>query len=157
MLSVCSCSTLTKTANVAFGTNGDVVINPITANVDLENAVPVEGNSKSVYIGLLRLSGGRKYVDIAGRPQVFGILDTPETRVKSSALYDALTKADCDLLLSPLYTTSVKNHLFGIIKVYDTKVKGFGANIKDLNQVQPGDPDYDVLMGAPTPVPVRIR
>lgn len=113
VLALSSCSTLTKTANVANGVNGDVLINPIIANLDIANAEQVTGHAESVYLGVIRVSGSRKYVDVAGKPEMLSIFDGAETKVKNSAMYDALSKKDCDVLLHPLYTLEVKKYLFG--------------------------------------------
>lgn len=140
-----SCSTLTKTANVANGVNTDVIINPIVANVDMDNAVEVQGSASSTYLLFLQISGGRKTVETPNSSALPFLMDRVG-KVKNAAIYNALSEQSFDIIAHPRYTTVVTTHLFGLIKTYQVDVVGYGANISEFKQIQPGEPEYDALL-----------
>lgn len=140
-----SCSTLTKTANIANGVNTDVIINPIVANVDLAKAEKVEGASSATYVFFFRVSGDNKAVESPRGGNFFGMQSRTD-RVRNAAVFNALSKKDFDILAHPRYTIEEQTHLFGIIKIYRVNVVGYGANITDMRQVKPGEPAYDTLL-----------
>ena len=140
-----SCSTLTKTANIANGVNTDVVINPIVADVDLAKADKIEGQSAATYLLWFRVSGDKKFVESPSGGNFFGVQSRTD-KVRNAAVYNALSEKDYDVLAHPRYTTETTTHLFGLIKTYKVKVVGYGANIIEMHQVQPGEAAYDVLL-----------
>lgn len=60
-------------------------------------------------------------------------------QAKSAALYNAITKANCDIILAPVYTLEVAT-VSGLGRstrtTYTMTVKGFGANIKGVKQIK---------------------
>ena len=145
VLLLSSCSTLTRTANIANGVNTDVVINPIVANVDLAKAQKVEGSSKATYLLFFRISGDNKMVQSNSSSGLFGLGNRSE-KVRNAAVYNALSSSDYDILANPRYTIETVSHLFGIFKIYKVQVVGYGANITDMHQIQPGEDAYDTLL-----------
>lgn len=142
-LCVCSCATLSKTANIADGVNSDIIINPITANVDLETASAVSGESKSVYFFIFRLKGDNKFVETPDKKSFWG---RREEKCRNAAVYNALDLMKYDVLVQPKYTSEIHSYLFGLIKSYKIFVDGYGAKIQNLKQIQPGETDYDTLV-----------
>lgn len=150
-----SCTTLYRTANIAQGVNGDAVINPITANVDLEHMAKIQGRSKSTFLLCFRLKGDRKYLENPGSLPLF----TPRIeKVRTAALYNALEDSGdkYDVLIRPIYRTEVHKIIFGLVKTYTVTVEGYGTNITEMKQVQPGELDYDTLLDGARSRKVRV-
>ena len=139
-----SCSTLSKTANIANSVNTDVIINPIVANVNLNEADKVEGTSAATYLFFFRVSGDNKMLQSPGSS--FLGMQSRADQVCNAAAFNALSAGDYDVLVHPRYTIETQTHLLGIIKIYNVKVVGYGARITDMRQLKPGDSSYDALL-----------
>lgn len=88
-----SCSTLSKTTNVAKNTNTDVLINPIGASLDLNNVQKISGEAQAWYFLWFRVWGDKKYTETSqeGAASVF---KGRTLKVRSAALYKALEGKD---------------------------------------------------------------
>lgn len=139
-----SCSTLSKTVNIANSINTDIIINPIVANVNLKEADKVEGTSAATYVLFFRVSGDNKTLQSPGG-QFLG-MQSRTAQVCNAAAYNAMGAGDYDILVHPRYTIDTQTHLLGLIKIYNVKVTGFGARITDMRQVKPGEEAYDALL-----------
>ncbi|WP_099291989.1 hypothetical protein [Butyricimonas sp. Marseille-P3923] len=140
-----SCSTLSRTTNVARNANTDVLINPISASLDLNNAQKITGEAQAWYVLWFRVWGDKKYTETSqeGSASVF---KGRTLKVRSAALYKALDGKDYDVVLSPRYDTKMKSILFGLIKRYQVKVNAYGSKINELKHRNPGEEDYDIML-----------
>lgn len=139
-----SCSTLSKTTNVARNSNTDVLINPIGASLDLNNVQKISGEAQAWYFLWFRVWGDKKYTETPqeGAASVF---KGRTLKVRSAALYKALEGKDYDVVLSPRYDSKMKSVLFGLVKRYRVKVNAYGSNIKEFKHRIPGEEDFDIM------------
>ena len=140
-----SCSTLSRTTNVAKNTNTDVLINPIGASLDLEHAEKITGQAQAWYFLWFRVGGDKKYTETTQSTSA-SIFKGRTLKVRSAALYKALDGKDYDVVLSPRYDSKMKSILFGLVKRYQVKVNAYGSKINGLYQQKPGETNYDVML-----------
>lgn len=140
-----SCSTLSRTTNVAKNANTDVLINPIGASLDLENAQKITGDAQAWYFLWFRVWGDKKYTETS-QDMAASVFKGRSLKVRSAALYKALEGKEYDVVLSPRYDTKMKSILFGLVKRYQVKVNAYGSKISELKHRNPGEEDYDVML-----------
>lgn len=131
-----SCSTLSRTTNVAKNVNSEVQINPIGASLDLKNAEKISGQAQAWYFLWFRVWGDKKYTETAQSTSA-SIFKGRTLKVRSAALYKALEGKDYDVVLSPRYDSKMKSILFGLVKRYQVKVNAYGSKINGLYQYKP--------------------
>ncbi len=81
---------------------------------------------------------------VLGEDLVFGSRENKiqYEKLKSAVLYEAITKAGCDIILAPIYTISIAPDKAGYKTDESEKgictitVKGIGANIKGVRQIK---------------------
>lgn len=122
----------------------NVKLDPIYADINVDEGKKLKGESSSTYFLVFRVSGdnefaeGIKYstdanatpLEMANPLKLFsaGRLD----KVRGAAAHKALTSGDksYDVLIHPTYTTKVENYIF--VKKYLVTVEGYGANYSNF-------------------------
>ncbi len=138
-----SCVTTNKGFQSSPVISRNVMLDPIKADIKVNETAKLSGQSKSTYFLFFRLSGDKTSADNInysadadgmGLSQYnpFKIVKTAMLRkVRSAAAYKALSAGDYDFLVHPNYTTTTKNFL-GIVRVYDCNVSGYGAKYQNF-------------------------
>ncbi len=121
----------------------NVQLDPIKADIKVNEASKLSGESSSTYFLFFRISGDNTSADGINYSTDTGgsalsqinplkILKTAiQNKVRSSAAYKALSTGDYDFLVHPNYTMTTKNYL-GLVKVYQCKVSGYGAKYQNF-------------------------
>jgi hypothetical protein len=117
----------------------NVQLDPIKADIKVNETTKLSGESKSAYFLFFRVSGdntsadGINYsTDVSGGSALsqynpLKMLKTAKlNKVRSAAAYKALSTGDYDFLVHPNYTMTTKNYL-SLVKIYECKVSGYGA------------------------------
>jgi hypothetical protein len=121
----------------------NVQLDPIKADIKVNETTKLSGESTSTYFLFFRISGdntsadGINYSTDAGGSALsqynpLKMLKTAKlNKVRSAAAYKALSTGDYDFLVHPNYTMTTKNYL-GLVKIYDCKVSGYGAKYQNF-------------------------
>jgi hypothetical protein len=137
-LSIVSCTTTNKGFQSSPVISRNVQLDPIKADVKVNEKDKLSGQSSSIYLLFFRLMGdntmadGINYsVDAGGSAlSQYNPVKIYKTailnKVRSAAAYQALSKGDYDFLVHPNYTITTKN-ILGLIKIYSCTVTGYGA------------------------------
>jgi hypothetical protein len=119
-----------------------VELDPIKADITVDEKAKIVGESKSSYFLFFRVSGDRTYADgvnyssdesasVLSQLNPFNIAQAGRLRkVRGAAAYKALAKGNYDFLVHPNYTMTTKNYL--IFKQYVVKVDGYGAKYSNF-------------------------
>jgi hypothetical protein len=146
-----SCTSTNKGFQSSPVISRNVTLDPIKADISVNEANKLSGNSKSVYLLGFRIEGDNTYADginystdaNASFFTKFNPLAVAKlaklNKVRSAAAYKALETGDYDFLLHPNYTMTTKNYL-GLVKIYDVTVTGYGAKYKNFRVVPIPDP-----------------
>ncbi len=117
----------------------NVQLDPIKADIKVNETTKLSGESTSTYFLFFRMSGdntsadGINYSADAGGSALsqynpFKIIKTAMlNNVRSSAAYKALSSGDYDFLVHPNYTIMTTKNYFGLVKIYKCNVSGYGA------------------------------
>ncbi len=107
----------------------NVQLDPIKADIKVNEDVKLKGESVSTYVFSFKVKGDHTLAD--------GIVYSTEGRakrrmsradeVRAAAAYKALSQGDYDFLVHPSYVMTKRNYL-GVVKVYECSVTGYGAN-----------------------------
>jgi hypothetical protein len=120
----------------------NVQLDPIKADIKVDEKTKITGESTSTYFLIFRVSGDNMFADginystdasasilqqlnplkIAGSGRL--------NKVRGAAAYKALSTGEYDVLVHPNYTTTVENYL--IFKKYTVKVTGYGATYENF-------------------------
>ena len=115
----------------------NVELDPIKADLVVDEKAKLKGESSSSYFLIFRVSGDKTFADgisystdasatLAQRLNPLKILQAGRlNKVRGAAAYKALSAGDYDVLVHPNYTTTLKNFL--IFKKYSVSVDGYGA------------------------------
>jgi hypothetical protein len=115
----------------------NVDLDPIKADIKVDESKKLKGESTSSYFLIFRVSGDNSIADgirystdlstsLWSRLNPLKILQASILqKVRGAAAYNALSTGDYDVLVHPNYVTTVKNYL--IYKKYSVKVDGYGA------------------------------
>ena len=121
----------------------NVQLDPIKADIKVNETTKLSGQSSSTYFLFFRVSGdntsadGINYSTDAGGSILsqFNPLKLMKTaklnKVRSAAAYKALSTGDYDFLVHPNYTMTTKNYL-GLVKIYECTVVGYGAKYQNF-------------------------
>ena len=121
----------------------NVQLDPIKADIQVNETAKLTGESSSVYFLIFRISGDNTSADginystdaggsVLSQYNPVKMLKTAKlNKVRSSAAYNALASGDYDFLVHPNYTMTTKNYL-GIVKIYECKVSGYGAKYQNF-------------------------
>jgi hypothetical protein len=139
-LSLYSCTTTSKGFQSSPVVARQVQLDPIKADIVVNEQSKLLGDSKSIYFLFLRLKGDKTYADginhsASARPRLLANLDlfghSRIQRVKAAAAYKALSGANYDFMIHPNYTITSKNFLF-LIRTYKAQVTGYGAYYRNF-------------------------
>lgn len=120
----------------------NVQLDPIKADINVEEKSKIKGESSSTYFLVFRVSGDNTFADginystdaSASVLSQFNPLKLAQSgrlnEVRGAAAYKALSTGDYDVLVHPNYTTTVENYL--IFKKYIVKVEGYGAKYENF-------------------------
>jgi hypothetical protein len=118
----------------------NVQLDPIKADIAVNEKNRLSGKSSSTYFLFFRIQGDKTYADginysTDANASVFSKFNLVKSlrlnKVRASAAYDALSKGDYDFLVHPNYTMTTKNYL-GLVRIYEVGVTGYGANYKNF-------------------------
>ena len=120
----------------------NVQLDPIKADINVDEKSRVKGESSSVYFLIYRVSGDNTFADgidystdaSASMLSQLNPLKIAQAgrlnKVRGAAAYKALGTGDYDVLVHPNYTTTVENYL--LFKKYNVKVEGYGAKYENF-------------------------
>ena len=120
----------------------NVQLDPIKADIKVDEKNKLVGESSSGYFLIFRVSGDNTFADginysTDASASVFTQLNPLKiakagrlNKVRGAAAYKAMSTGDYDVLIHPNYSTTVKNYL--IFKKYTVKVEGYGAKYQNF-------------------------
>lgn len=147
-MTLTSCVTTNKAFQSSPVISRNVQLDPIKADIEVDQTVKLKGESKSSYLLFFRVRGDNKYADnikysaeteTTGR--LFSFLNPFELfkkiatgdavgKVKAAAAYKALEDSNADVLVHPMFTLTEKNYL--LFFVYKAEVTGYGGVYKNF-------------------------
>jgi hypothetical protein len=140
--SINSCVSTNKGFQSSPVMSRNVDLDPIKADIEINENAKVKGESTAIYFLRFRISGDNTYADgmryssesgasIFTQLNPFKMMASSRLGpVRGAAAYKALNSGDYDVLVHPNYTVTVKNYL--IIKKYTVLVDGYGAKYKNF-------------------------
>jgi len=135
-----SCVTSNKGFQSSPVTSRDVEVDPIKADIVINDKTKLTGTSASTYFLFFRISGDNTFADgISYSTNSNNLPMNPLTmlqtkklnKIRAYAAYNALSKSDYDLLIHPSYLMTTKNY-FGLVKIYSCSVSGYGAKYQNF-------------------------
>jgi hypothetical protein len=120
----------------------NVELDPIKADIKVDEKTKIKGESTSSYFLIFRVSGDKTFADginystdaSASTLSQLNPLKLAQAgrlnKVRGAAAYKALSTGDYDVLVHPNYTTTVENYL--LFKKYVVKVEGYGAKYENF-------------------------
>lgn len=121
----------------------NVELDPIRADIEVDESKKLKGESSAVYVLGFRVSGDRsfaegiRYSTDVGTGSFWAALNPMAVvkavrlnRVRGAAAYNAMKDTDFDLLVHPSYTVTARNFLLG--KKYTVSVDGYGGKYKNF-------------------------
>jgi hypothetical protein len=143
-----SCVTTNQGFQSAPVISRSVDIDPIKADIVVDQESKLKGESKSVYLLFFRLKGDNKYADninfsaeanttkrLLSFLNPFYLVKRIATgdamgKVKAAAAYKALQNSDADVLVHPMYTITEKSFL--IFYIFKAEVTGYAGVYKNF-------------------------
>jgi hypothetical protein len=111
-----------------------VDLDPIKADIVVNETEKLQGESRSTYFLFFRVSGDRTFADgIYYSTDEFREESKRQRRlrtVRAAAAHKALEKGDYDFMIHPNYTMTTRS--YPLVKVYRVKVSGYGAKYKNF-------------------------
>jgi len=144
----------------------NVELDPIRADINVNDEERLKGSSQSIYFLFFRLKGDNKYADgisysanAFNKEGLFSFLNPfrlfemiatgdAEGKVKSAAAYNAIEGKEVDVLVHPTYSVTKKNYL--IVSVYEAEVQGYGATYSNFRTEPPLDQELNRIIAAKT-------
>ncbi len=114
-----------------------VQLDPIKADIKVDETKKIKGESTSSFFLMFRVSGDKSFADginystdasasLAEQLNPFKLAQAGRlNKVRGAAAYKALATGDFDVLVHPNYTTTVENYI--LFKKYKVTVEGYGA------------------------------
>ncbi len=142
LVSITSCVTTNKGFQSSPVISRNVQLDPIKADINVDETKKIKGESSSSYFLIFRVSGDKTFADginystdaSASFAQQINPLKIAQAgrlnKVRGAAAYKALSSGDYDVLVHPNYSTTVKNYL--IFKKYTVSVEGYGAKYENF-------------------------
>ena len=137
--SLSSCSVYKRTMQSSAVMSRNVQLDPIKADIDVNQDNKLVGEGSATYIFFIRVSNlsvqkqleGINYSD---NVQPFDFLSRGRNTARSIAAYRALEKCpECDVLVNPKYEVIERKSPLGILfKKYTVRVSGYGAVYKNF-------------------------
>ncbi|OIQ36598.1 MAG: hypothetical protein BM555_02470 [Crocinitomix sp. MedPE-SWsnd] len=124
-----SCKSTSKSYHSSTVRSRDVQLDPIKADIKVDETKKLEGKSSATYIFGIRVKGDDKYADGINY-STNSIRGFREGGIKAAAAYKALEGGDWDVLVHPTYTVSRQWFFFGT--KYEIEVKGYGAKYENF-------------------------
>lgn len=134
---ITSCVTTNRGFQSSPVISRNVQLDPIKADIKVDEKSKLKGESSSAYFLIFRVSGDNTFADginysTDASSSLLSQLNPMKlaqagrlNKVRGAAAYKALSSGDYDVLVHPNYTTTVENYL--IFKKYTVKVEGYGA------------------------------
>lgn len=136
----------------------NVSLDPIKADIKVNETTKLIGESTSTYFLSLRISGDNTYADginystdaSASAFTKYNPLSALKliklNQVRASAAYKALSTGEYDILIHPTYTMTTTNYF--IVKTYQCTVTGYGARYSNFRTekqkiIITGDKEYE--------------
>jgi len=143
VIALTSCAS-TQTAFDSSPVNSKSVdLDPIKADINIDESSKIKGSSKSTYFLFFRLSGDKVYADVdLGQQKDFTttimsllnpfnwIYNGGEQKTKSAAAYKALSKNNSDVIVDANYTTTITDYF--IFKTFKVDVEGYDAKYSNF-------------------------
>ncbi len=141
-LFITSCVTTNKGFQSSPVISRNVQLDPIKADIKVDEKNKLKGESSSAYFLFIRVSGDNTFADginystdaSASMLQKLNPLNLAQAgrlnKVRGAAAYNALSNGDYDVLVHPNYTTTIEN--YWIFKKYSVKVDGYGAKYENF-------------------------
>ena len=117
-------------------------INPIRANVDVDMAKKISGESTSSYFLIFQVGGDNKFADgmtYSSESQFNALFKARENKTKSAAAFKAVKSSGADIIVHPNYEIEVINYI--IFKQIKVKVTGYAGYFKKFYQKEYTDND----------------
>jgi len=152
-------SLLTSCASFSSGYQSSIVqsrnvqLDPIVADIVVDESEKLQGKSESAYLLFFRLRGDNRYADGINyssnaftKEGLFSFLNPfrlferiatgdAEGKVKSAAAYNALRNSDADVLVHPTYNVYKRNYL--LFFVYGAEVQGYAGKYTNFRTENP--------------------
>ena len=114
----------------------NVQLDPIKADIKVNETAKLKGESTSIYFLCFRIGGDNTFADgINYSTDAVSPIKSLKTarlnKVRAAAAYKALSNGDYDFLVHPNYTITSMNFL-GLVRVYDCYVSGYGAKYENF-------------------------
>jgi ABC-type amino acid transport substrate-binding protein len=138
LASLNSCVSTSKGYQSSPVISRNVELDPIKADIKVNEKDKLKGESTSTYFLVFRVSGDNTFADgirystdanasvLSQINPLYAIKQNRMSEVRASAAYNALSKGEYDFLVHPNYTVTVENYL--LFKKYIVSVEGYGAN-----------------------------
>lgn len=124
-----SCKSTSKGYQSSPVISRDVDLDPIKADIQVDETKKLKGNSEALYLFGFRVKGDKEFADgikystyASGN---FSLAGLREGKIKAAAAYKALNDTDWDFMIHPTYM--VKRKFFLIGTRYEVEVTGYGA------------------------------
>lgn len=148
-----SCASFSSGYQSSTVQSRNVQLDPIVADIVVDESVKLKGEGESAYLLFFRLRGDNRYADginysssAITREGLFSLLNPfklferiatgdAEGKVKSAAAYDALQNSEADVLVHPTYNVYKKNYL--IFYVYGAEVQGYAGKYTNFRTESP--------------------
>ena len=138
-LSISSCISTHKGFQSSPVVSRNVELDPIKADIKVNETSKLTGQSSSTYLFCFRLKGDKTVAEginysteSNGRYNPIKMLKIAKmNKVRAAAAYKAISSGDYDFLVHPNYAMTSKNY-FGVIKIYDCTVTGYGAKYQNF-------------------------
>ncbi len=116
----------------------NVDLDPIKADIKVDETKKLKGESTSSYFLFFRVSGDKEFADginystdaSSGFNPLAIFRHGRLQKVRGAAAYKALSSGDYDVLVHPTYITTVKDYI--ISKEYSVVVEGYGAKYSNF-------------------------
>ena len=138
-LAFSSCTVHTRAIQSSPVVARNVELDPIKADIDVNQDKKLEGVGSSTYIFGIRFS------NLSNQKQVEGVtyssnkdflpfMSRGKNTARAIAAYEALEACpECDVLVNPKYEVTVKKSPLGLLyKKYEVRVSGYGAKYKNF-------------------------
>jgi hypothetical protein len=123
-LNLTSCVSTNKAFQSSPVVAKNVQLDPIKADIQVNETAKLQGESSASYLLFFRISGDKTFADginYSTRRLFSGRVN----KVRSAAAYKAINSTGYDVLVHPNYTLTVENYVF--FRKYNVKVEGYGA------------------------------
>jgi hypothetical protein len=142
MVSMTSCVTTNKGFQSSPVVSRNVNLDPIKADIKVDEEKKIKGESSSSYFLIFRVSGDKSFADgvnystdasasFAQQLNPLRLISAGRlNKVRGAAAYKALQTGDFDVFVHPNYTTTLKNYI--IFKKYTVSVEGYGAKYENF-------------------------